>query len=121
MSSYLDGISPAGAHEEGHRENRDRFSDVTKGGFFHWVRKRLPTAGAQNYAFESLGLAEFTPIGASVGIRNELLKMQPPQQYIPINSVLTNGIGGIVAGQVMLQGLYDPNTGTFAGKPIVAG
>lgn len=114
-------IAPAGAHEEGHRANRDRFADVTKSSFLHWVRKRLPTPGAQNYAFESLGLTEFTPIGAAVGIRRELMKMQPPQQYLSANGVLTNGLGGLVAGQLALQGLYDPNTGTFAGKPIIQG
>ncbi len=121
MAQLGNTIQTAGHHEEGHRDNRNRFSDVMKGGFLHWVRKRLPTAGSQNYAFESLGLAEFTPIGAAVGSRMMLQKTQPPQSYLPINAVLTNGLGGLVAGQIALQGLYDPNTGTYQGQPLTGG
>ena len=114
-------VAQAGAHAEGHRfGNKGRFSDVFKA-FLHWERKRLPTPGAMNYALESLGLPEYNVIGAGVGPRAYLMKTQPQQQYVPINAVLTNGLGGVVAGQIALQGLYDPNTGTFAGSPIGGG
>lgn len=116
---WLGDIDEAGGHEEGHRfNNPKRFADTNKSGFFHWVRKRLPTAGAQNYAFESLGLVERSFIGAGVSPALHLNKMQNQPSYVGVNSVVVNGLGGLVAGQLILQGLYDPNTGTYAGQPL---
>lgn len=110
-------IAPAGAHSSGARQDQKRFADITKG-FYHWMRKRLPTPGAQNYAFESLGLIEQTPIGPSILVGYTFKKTQPAQSYMPNEGIFIAGLGGLVAGQIALQGLYDPNTQTFAGQPI---
>ena len=111
------GASPAGRHSEGHRVNRRRFSDVTEGNS-HWEKKRLPTPGAQNYAFETLALYELTPIGPGVSQRKFFKVLQPPQNYIPAQALTTTGLGGVAAGQVFFQPLLDPYAGTFGGKPI---
>lgn len=103
--------APAGVHSEGHRDNKARFADIFKG-IYHWTRKRQPSPGAQSYAFESLGLVEFTPIGPSITIRRHLNVVQHPQTYINGRAVPTTGIGGLNAGQMALQPLYDPNTNT---------
>jgi hypothetical protein len=104
--------SPGGLHQEGHRANPKRFSDIFKNGY-HWVRKQLPNPGAQNYAFETLALFETTPIGAAVAQRRMFKVIQPPQLYIHGQAVTTSGLGGVYAGQMALQPLYDPNTNTY--------
>lgn len=108
----MEEISGAGFHDEGARANRARVADIWEG-IYHWTKKRLPTPGAQNYAFESLGLVEFTPIGAGLGNRMQLAVLQPPQVYIQSQAVPTTGFGGPVAGQMALQPLIDPFNETY--------
>lgn len=110
-------LNGAGRHHEKHRfNNTKRFSGLLAP--LKWQRKRLPSPGAQNYAFETYGLSEFAVPGPGYGPRAELRTLQGPQSYLPTNAVVTNGLGGVVAGQIILQGLYDPNTNTYAGVPI---
>ena len=107
--------SPAGYHTEGHRMNNPaRFADIWKDGFHHWTRKEQPTPGALAYAFESLGLVEFTPIGAGVAQRVQLRPLAA-QSYLPAQLLPLQGLGGIVAGQVITQPLIDPYNQTFGG------
>lgn len=111
--------SPAGAHTEGHRfDAKKRFADIFTGGIYHWQKKRLPTPGAQNYAFETLGLTEFTPIGAGVRNRNAFRVLQKPQLYVNGQAYLTSGLGGIAAGQMIFQPLLDPYNGQYGGVPV---
>lgn len=109
--------SPAGSHNEGARANPRRFADITKA-MYHWTRKRLPDPGAQNYAFETLGLVEFTPIGPAIGADIVLMKTQPPAFYISNSMVVINGLGGLAAGQIILQPLINPYDQTYGGDPL---
>lgn len=109
--------SPAGAHSEGHRADRSRFADIFQNGF-HWQKKRLPSPGTGNYAFETLALFETTPIGPAVAQRQMFKVVQPPQLYIRAQAIPVSGIGGINAGQVVLQPLIDPYSGTYGGIPF---
>lgn len=109
--------SPAGGHSEGHRSHRGRFTDIMKAPY-EWVRKRLPSPGVQNYAFETLGLVEYTPIGAGVNARQFFAVTQPPQVYLPAAQLPVSGFGGVVPGQMVLQGLVDPYSQTYSGEPV---
>ena len=71
--------------------------------------RRLPDPGTQNYAYVNLGLFEQTFIGPGVANRDFLHPLQPPQLY-QLQAVSTAGIGGLSAGQMVLQPLIDPNT-----------
>ena len=76
----------------------------------HMFEERLlPSPGALNYAYVNLGLFEQTFIGAGIANRDFLHPLQPPQLY-QLQAVSTAGIGGLSAGQMVLQPLIDPNT-----------
>lgn len=107
-----DDIVPAGYHNEGARANGRRVNDISDSEY-QWKRKRLPTPGAMNYAFESLGLVEFTPIGDGIGNRHQYQITQPPQVYINGIATWTDGLGGIIAGQAIMQPLIDPYNETY--------
>jgi hypothetical protein len=81
-------------------------------GWFHmlWSRQAMPDPGAQNYAFESLGLVGFTPIGPSVSTREPFQPiLSAPQPYAG-KAVVLNGMP-TVSGQIMFAPLNDPNAG----------
>lgn len=109
--------SPAGPHYEGHRANRGRMTDVFQG-MVHWVKKRLPSPGALNYAYSTLALYELNPIGPAVASRKLFRTVQPPQLYMNGQLVGTVGIGGLAAGQYISQPLLDPTSQTYGGVPI---
>lgn len=100
------GAEIAGPHNDGHRDC-GRFGDVFTGGY-RWERKRQPTPGAQNYAFETLELFEETPIGAGVAARVHFRPLQPPQFYVAGQALSLQGLGGLSAGQYIQQPLIDP-------------
>lgn len=106
-------FSRAGGHGHGKRENA-RDADVVLSGF-HWQKKQLPTPGAGNFAFESLGLPQQSPIGPAVCNRSFLMVVQPGQLYMRGIVTPVSGVGGLVAGTVRGQPLYDPNTKTYGG------
>ena len=98
--------TPAGHHSDGHRANGKRFTSIMMDGL-HWVRKRLNGPGAMNYAYDSLALAESTPIGAGVRQRHFWASVQTPM-FVPSMTVPINGVGGVVHGQTISQPLFDP-------------
>lgn len=100
------GVPPAGHHTDGHRTNSRRFAVVMADGYT-WVRKELPGPGASNYAFDSLALAESTPIGPGVRQRQFWTTVSMPL-FVAAMSRPMSGLGGIVQGQAILQPLYDP-------------
>lgn len=102
--------SPAGQHSEGHRSNRKRFRDITNN-FFVWEKKRLPTPGALNYAFETLMLPEFSPIGTGVPYHNLEIGLHP--SYMASSFIPTAGLGGITFGQPRSQPLTDQPLGPY--------
>lgn len=105
------GITPAGSHSEGHRVNKRRFTSVMIDGY-HWMRKRLPGPGAMNYAFESMALAESTPIGPGVAQRQFWATVSPPL-FVNNISAPNAGYGGVATGQYISQPLYDPYNNTY--------
>jgi hypothetical protein len=77
-----------------------------KGAFYQYYEGDLFTPGTQNYVFEPT--TELTPIfpnwgNAFLRLPNTFNPEQPPQIYSNPNVVI-NGIGGLVAGQMALQG-----------------
>lgn len=83
-----------------------------------WERKPLPSPGAMNYAYESLALAPQSPISGAVEQRQFFRVCSGPQLY-QFQTGTLNGIP-LVAGQAIMQPLYDPSTGYVRGEPIGA-
>jgi hypothetical protein len=72
-----------------------------------WQRKPMPDPGAQNYAWESLAMAQFAPSGPSVATRKPIISTMG-QMYVG-KAVVLNGIP-TMAGGIVGQPLMDPNT-----------
>ena len=66
---------------------------------FTYEAKRLPGPGTQNYAYENLGLPEFTPIGATVANRMQLRSIAGPPAYAHF-ATYQAGVGGLVQGTI---------------------
>ena len=72
------------------------------------VFRQQPNPGAPAFAYDVLGLEEYTPIGAGVHNRGQLRIEQPP--VIFANLALTpQGLGGLVMGQVISAPLIVPD------------
>jgi hypothetical protein len=104
-------IPPGGTHSEGHRANSRRFTSIMATGY-NWVRKRLNGPGAMNYAFDSLALAESSPIGPAVRQRQFWATVSPPL-FVNALGRPTSGFGGVVQGQYISQPLFDPYNNTY--------
>lgn len=93
------------------------------GGTYHAVFERKPqpdTGGALDYAWESLDLAQFTPIGPGTSVRRQLRPTQPAGLYFEENQVWQNGIP-TTAGQITHAPLFDPNTGGYNPPDMMLG
>lgn len=81
---------------------------------FDWAhvyeKKRLPGPGTNNYAFELLGLVEFSPIGPSEHNRLQWNVVQPQPLYTGAQSLWLQGFGGLSQGTVYSAPLVDPTT-----------
>jgi len=66
---------------------------------FTYERKQMPSPGAQNYAYENLGLVEFTPIGPSVANRQNIRPMQPQAMWAGF-TIWQQGLGGLTQGTI---------------------
>ena len=75
-----------------------------------WEKKRQPSPGAQAFAWETLGLAQFTPIGPTVNVRKPFNVTPGTMQPAVGLAVTMNGVP-TVAGQIFGQGLYDQSAG----------
>ena len=84
--------------------------DYNPDDLFHqaWEKKRLPGPGTGPYAYESLALPQFTPVGTGVGIDQQIVPLEQP--LYAYQSVPFQGIP-IVAGTFQLQPLFDPGSG----------
>lgn len=99
-------IEPAVTDYQG-KHDSEKPDNVNSTGY-HWERKKQPTGGgALVYAFETLSLAEFTPIGPGVAQRQFFNVLQPPPPYIVAQSVITNNFGGLAAGGLYSLPLID--------------
>lgn len=85
---------------------------------FHieYIRGRLPTPGAMEYAYAAFALPQQSPIGAGIRLRDPIRPLAG-NSYYPAPFVPTNGIP-TVSGQIFGQPLFDPNLpGYSAGMP----
>lgn len=83
-----------------------------------WEKKRQPSPGAMAFAWETLGLEQFTPIGPGVHVRQGFQVTPGVPQPATGQAVWLDGIP-TNAGQVYGQALYDPSTGyTTGATPI---
>lgn len=91
--------------------SRKKKAPLTPGsGNFHlaWEEKPLPGPGAGNFAWEVLGLVEFSPIGPTIYAREPMRSTARPMysyQAVPLQGI------PLVSGQIFGQPLYDPATG----------
>lgn len=108
-------VTPAGPHTDGHRAAGKRFSSIMTDGYT-WVRKRLNGPGAMNYAFDTLALAESTPIGPGVRQRTFWATVQAPL-FVTNPLAPYAGLGGVVHGQFIAQPLLDPYNNTYGNIP----
>lgn len=76
-----------------------------------YERKNLPSPGTQNYAYENLGLVEFSPIGPAIANRKQFMAFQPKTPFY-LQAVPYQGVGGLTMGQMILQPLINPNPNT---------
>lgn len=89
-----------------------------------WSEKQLPSPGAMNYAYESLGLSPTSPISSAVANRNQLAVVTAGNLYQPVQALQVQGIP-LVSGQVYGQPLFDPNgnyggPAPFRGSPLIS-
>lgn len=84
----------------------------------HYYEGLLFDPGAENFVFVPGFELPLVTVWGNAFLRtpNVFNPVQPPQVYAPQN-VLTNGLGGLVAGDVQLTGLINPegDTSGFAG------
>lgn len=83
-------------------------SRFNPGWAFTYERKRLPGPGTNNYAYENLGLVEFSPIGPAESNRMAIQPLQPAPLYVLGQSLLQTGVGGLSQGTIYGQPLVGP-------------
>lgn len=75
---------------------------------FTYEAKRLPGPGTNNYAYENLGLVEFTPIGPAERNRQQWQTVQPQVAYAGFD-MWYQGLGGLSVGTIYGTPLVDPS------------
>lgn len=89
-------IPPKTVEQQTAQSPNTRFNPFYK---FTYERKRLPSPGAQNYAYETLGLVEFSPIGPAEMNRLQWQIVAPPPMYAGLGFWM-QGIGGVNQGTI---------------------
>ena len=79
--------------------------------------KKLPTPGVQNYAYENLGLTEFSIIGPAVVNRMSIKPCAPDMTFFAVFGTYMQGLGGLATGGIYGQPLVDP-TGFPIDEPM---
>ena len=81
---------------------------------YFYVPERLPQAGADRFSFHPIWHnPAFNLYGPS--ILSNAMQALPGAPLVSSPTTLTQGLGGIVAGQMMLQPLLDPNNTSGTG------
>lgn len=80
-------------------------------GHTHYYRPQ-PNPGAPAFAYEALGLIEFSPIGPSTINRQWLSHYQPGTLFANLG-LTTQGLGGLAQGQYVTAPLIVPGTLTM--------
>lgn len=79
-------------------------------------KKELPGAGAQQYAFETLGLPPYPVYGYSgAHVENPMRETFPASYVFQSVGIVGNPPLSIVQGQIITQPLMDPSTAADAG------
>lgn len=73
------------------------------------VYQPQPFPGASAFAFEALGLVEFSPIGPATMNRGHLDPLAPPPLFAG-HGLPVQGLGGLVTGQIISQPLVNATT-----------
>jgi len=93
-------------------------------GTFHlaFEKKRQPDeGGAHEYAYESLALEQYSPIGPGTAVRQQIRALQPGGLWLTSNQVWQNGVP-TTAGQIAYAPLVDPaRNGGYAPPDITLG
>lgn len=99
--------------------DKDRFNPDWHHAYVQTPKR--PTTTALDYAYGSLALVEFSPIGWGDAKRQTIKALSSngvPMLYYaapgPVQGTMTQGLGGLVQGQLFMQPLYDPNTQNLA-------
>lgn len=102
-------VIAAGAHTDFHSNDPRRF--VNSSDFYRWERKNMLSPGANAYAFETLALAEFTPVGPSI-VTRQPMRVTTANVYM-YQQLGIAGYGGLVPGNMIMQPLVDPYSNSY--------
>lgn len=95
---------PETVSQQAAQSSRTRFNPFERN---EYVFKEQPRSrAALNYAYENLGLTEFSPIGPAVANRGRLDVFGPPP-LIAMQGLWQQGVGGLVQGTVWGQPLVN--------------
>jgi hypothetical protein len=87
---------------------------------YSFIDNRLPEPEAGNQGFETLGLWEFSPIGWGIYVRQNLRETEP-RQLMAYQAVMVQGLGGLSAGQVIMQPLINQAQTSYLTEPTTSG
>lgn len=95
-------------------------SAASSGGVLLWVRKKLPDAGAGQYAFETYGtpIYDFALGNGATFIRRPFNETFPASWANFTSPVVANPPLNIFQGQLATQPLMDPNTAMALGVTV---
>lgn len=78
--------------------------------FAYSQRPRIPQTNTGNYAYVTLGLAEFSPVGPGVVKRQSIKALASNgKPLVYFQAVPMQGLGGLVQGQIFGTPLINPN------------
>ncbi|MDR3562356.1 MAG: hypothetical protein P4N59_13125 [Negativicutes bacterium] len=88
--------------------------------WFPFVKRRQPGPGAMAFGLDSFRAAAFCPWGPATRTMAAYRVTQPPQSAQGLN-VPVDGLGGLTAGQIVGQPLFDLETQGIATPDIFEG
>lgn len=103
------------------RVHHAKRGSVTREGVRHgyhltWQKTDLPDAGAQQYAWETLGLPPYAPFGfGNIHVTNPLKETFPASYVFQSVGIVGNPPKSLVQGQFVTQPLLDPNAAVAMG------
>lgn len=102
------------------RTNAEVKAGAAAGGTLLWVRKKLPDAGAEQYAFETYGtpVYDFALGNGATFVRRPLVETQPALFQNYTAPILANPPLNTYQGQFATQPLINPNDAIAAGITV---
>jgi hypothetical protein len=102
------------------RTHKEVVGGAAAGGRLTWVRRKLPDAGAGQYAFETYGtpIYDFALGNGATFIRHPLVETQPAMWANNTAPVLPNPPANLFQGQFATQPLMNPNTAQALGLTV---